>query len=419
MCNLGYQSLYKLFPLAIGLMALVPPSALAQSLEGASDQTVSAPSEVTPVEAVPAEGALQPEPSNVELPSLPASADPAASEQAVPQQAVPQQAIPQQAIPQQLAPAVASPTVTADYAASSYLLGPGDRVDVDVYGFEEYTGTLSILPDGTVILPLVGKVPAAGRTTGQLAEELTVVLDRLLVRPYVSVTLSSLRPVVINVSGEVYRPGPVQLQGTTNVASNGGNGSGESTPPSVSEALVQAGGVTRVADIRDVVVMRSLPNGETVRTKVNLWDSLWSETLPEDLLLRDGDLVFVPRSQSGETTDSRLLARSSLAPDTVRVRVVGEVTRPGEVDVPPNGSLSSAVAIAGGPTDDAKLDEVAFIRMDNSGAVDQEIVDLSNLVDNYQVQDGDVVVVAKKGTSSVLDFAARLLGPLNFLLRVF
>lgn len=313
-----------------------------------------------------------------------------------------------------------APTVSADYAASSYLLGPGDQIQVSVYGYEEYTGPMLVLPDGTITLPIVGKVLAAGRTTDQLTQELTVVLDRVLVDPYVSVTLDALRPVVVNVSGEVYRPGPAQLRGVTSATTVSFSGSSDPVgPPSVSAALVEAGGVTRTANVREVVVLRSLPNGETVRTKVNLWDSLWSESLSEDMLLRDGDLVFVPRLAEGETVDARLLARSSLSPSTVRVRVVGEVTRPGEVPVPPNSSLSSAVAIAGGPTDDAKLNEVAFIRMNDAGEVEQAVIDLSNLVDSYQVQEGDVIIVPKTGTASVLDFAQRLLGPLGFLLRVF
>ncbi|MEL7141271.1 MAG: polysaccharide biosynthesis/export family protein [Cyanobacteria bacterium J06643_4] len=316
------------------------------------------------------------------------------------------------------------PIVSPDYASSAYLLGPGDSIEVSVYGFEEYTGPLSVLPDGMITLPLVGSVPAAGKTTAQLAQDITVVLDRILVTPYVSVTLNDLRPVVINVSGEVYRPGPVRVQRGTEVASLGDTQQQSSNAsiggaPSVSEVLIQAGGVMQTADIREVVVMRALPNGETVRTRVNLWDSLWSETLPENLLLRDGDLVFVPRLAEGDSLDNRLLARSSLSPDTVRVRVIGEVTSPGEVPVPPDSSLSSAVAIAGGPTEDAKLSEVAFIRMNRSGEIEQSVVDLSNLVDNYQIQDGDVIVVPKTSTGSVLDFAGRLLSPLNFLFRLF
>lgn len=328
---------------------------------------------------------------------------------------------PQPVIPQTIAP---PPVVSPGYASSAYILGPGDTVDVSVYGYEEYTGPVSVLPDGTITLPLVGRVAASGLTTDQLAQSLTVELDKILTTPYVSVTLNDLRPVVINVSGEVYRPGPVQVQRGSQIATNAQDvsqlaRSDAQGPPSVSEALMQAGGVRQTADIREVVVMRALPNGETVRTKVNLWDALWSETLPENMLLRDGDLVFVPTLAAGESLDTRLLARSSLSPSTVRVRVVGEVTDPGEVPVPPNSSLSSAVAIAGGPTTDAKLSEVAFIRMNEGGEIEQEVIDLSNLVDNYQVQDGDVIVVPKTTTTSVLDFAARLLSPLNFLFRLF
>ena len=311
------------------------------------------------------------------------------------------------------------PIVPTAEASSSYLLGPGDRIEVSVYGYEEYSGPMSVLPDGSLTLPLVGKVPAAGRTTDQLAQDLAVVLNQVLVNPSVSVTLNALRPVVVNVSGEVYRPGPLQLQGATRIGDSQ-NGEGTSyAPPSVAQAIIEAGGVTRTADVRDVVILRSLPNGQQVRTRVNLWDSLGSETLPEDVLLRDGDLVFVPQLAEGEALDNRLLASSSLSPDTVRVRVVGEVTQPGEVPVPPNSSLSSAVAIAGGPTDDAKLSEVAFIRRQDNGEVIQEVVNLSDLIDDYQVQEGDVVVVPKTTTGSALDFAQRLLGPLGFFFNIF
>ncbi|MEM8613739.1 MAG: polysaccharide biosynthesis/export family protein [Cyanobacteria bacterium P01_H01_bin.105] len=365
MLQLSYSRLRAAMPLVLGVVCVIPTTAIAQTL-----QTLP-PAEPAANESV------SPTPSRLNL-----------------------------------------NTVPLNYAAaSSYLLGPGDRIEVSVYGFPEYTGPLSVLPDGTVALPIVGKVAAAGKTTDQLTQELRVILDRILVDPAVSVSLNSLRPIVVNVSGEVYRPGPLQLQETTNVNEDTVVAYG---PPSISEALVEAGGVRRTADLRNVVVMRELPNGETVSTEINLWDALWSASLPEEMLLRDGDLVFVPRLAEGELVDSHLLARSSLAPDTVRVRVVGEVTRPGEVAVPPNSSLSSAVAIAGGPTDDARLKEVAFVRMnDETGEITQEVVDLRNLVDTYQIQDGDVVVVPKTTGGSVLDLAARLVNPLNFLLNLF
>jgi len=56
------------------------------------------------------------------------------------------------------------------------------------------------------------------------------------------------------------------------------------------------------------------------------------------------------------------------------------------------------------------------VRMNNAGQVERQVVDLRNLTDTYQVQEGDVVIVPKQGISSVLDFAARLIGPLGLLM---
>ncbi|MBE9179717.1 polysaccharide export protein [Oculatella sp. LEGE 06141] len=307
--------------------------------------------------------------------------------------------------------------------SSEYVLGPGDQVEISVFGYEEYTGSKVILPDGTITLPLIGSVPASQRTSDQLARDLTARLSPFLVNPAVTVSLSTLRPVVVNVAGEVQRPGPVQLRSlTTNTISNQvGSSTNNSVDrsPTISSALVEAGGVTQSADIRQVVVRRTLPGGNSTTSTINLWDALWSENAPPSLVLQDGDSLFVPRLEPGETLDRRLVARSSLAPDTIRVRVVGEVTRPGEVQVPPNSTISSAVAVAGGPTGDAKLSEVVYVRLNEEGQIDRQVIDLRNLTDNFQVQEGDVVIVPETRTSSVLDFVGRVLSPLNFLFNVF
>jgi polysaccharide biosynthesis/export protein len=306
---------------------------------------------------------------------------------------------------------------------SDYILGSGDQVEITVFGYEEYTGSQIILPDGTITLPLIGSIPAAQRTPDQLAQELTARLDPLLVNPMVTVSLSTLRPVVVNVAGEVQRPGPVQLRSLTTNINNQQAGSTTRNivdrAPTISAALTEAGGVTQNADIQEVVVRRNRPGGESTTTVINLWDALWSENPPPDLILQDGDSILVPRLEPGETIDRRLIARSSLAPETVRVRVVGEVTQPGEVQVPPTSTISSAVAVAGGPTDDAKLSEVVFIRLNDDGQIERQEIDLRELTDNYQIQEGDVIIVPETSTSSTLDFVGRLLSPLNFLFNLF
>ena len=316
---------------------------------------------------------------------------------------------------------------------SSYLLGPGDEIQLNVLPYQELTNlTYVIMPDGTITVPLIGRVMAANRTITDFNQELTILLKKWLKNPNVNLNITKFRPLIINVAGEVQRPGPLQLSSVSNATINSSasfNPSNITNPngiptvtnqlPTVSVALLAAGGVTREADIRQVVLKRFSPTGNSQTIPINLWDSLWSENGPRNLLLQDGDSIFVPKLAVGESLDPRLVSRSSIAPRIVRVRVVGEVKKPGEIELTPDSSLSSAIASAGGPTDKAKLSEVTFIRLNDDGTIAEESVDLSKLSDTYQVEEGDVVIVPKRNTYSVLDFATDVLNPLNLFRNLF
>ncbi|HIK27005.1 MAG: polysaccharide biosynthesis/export family protein [Oscillatoriaceae bacterium SKW80] len=315
---------------------------------------------------------------------------------------------------QNQAPAPEAVNLPADFANPSYVLGPGDQININVYEYEEFTGTKVILPDGTINLPLIGTVKAANLTTEELAVELTARLQNWVVNPIVNVSINKLRPLLINVAGEVQRPGPIQLS-SYNISDFGG----ASSLPTLSSALIQAGGVTKNADIRRIVLRRLTRNGNFIELNINLWDSLFSEKIIRELVLQDGDSIFVPKLAAGETLDRRALARSSIASKTVRVRVVGEVKKPGEFEVPPSSSISSAIASAGGPTDKAKLSEVTFVRMLDDGTINRQELDLSNLTDTLQVQEGDVIIVPKSRTSTFLDVSNQSVGPLSLLLQLF
>jgi len=309
----------------------------------------------------------------------------------------------------------------------SYILGPGDQIAIEVLGYEEFTGSRVVLPDGALSIPLVGSIRATGKTTDELTSELSSRLNEYLVNPVVNVSLTVLRPIVINVAGDVYRPGPVQLgsltQTDTRLDTNARITAATSTP-TLSSALVAAGGIRRTADIRQIVVQRPTANGNTRTINVDLWDALTTQSRVENpVILRDGDYVYVPTAEQGAPIDPRLVATSSIAPNTVRVRVIGEVKAPGEVQVSPDGTISSAVAVAGGPTDDAQLANVVLVRLNDSGQVEEQTFDLRQLVDEQQVQDGDVVLVAKKGYLNPLDAFGRaaqtLLAPLGIFNNLF
>ncbi|MBD2312930.1 polysaccharide export protein [Desertifilum sp. FACHB-1129] len=309
--------------------------------------------------------------------------------------------------------AQAVPDVGASPLDTSYLLGPGDQIEIIVFDYSEFTGRKVVLPDGTIALPLVGLVPIAGRTPAQVAQDLTARLGVWVRDPVVSVDLVKLRPVRVNVAGEVQRPGPLQLNNVPDITTIGNE---FFELPTLSSALLKAGGITKNADIRAIQLVRAGVVGGTGTQTINLLDAVTSNA-SRDLLLRDGDSIFVPRLNSDEEFDRRLIARSSIAPLTVRVRVVGEVKIPGEKAVPPGSSLSSAIAIAGGPTPDAKLNEVSFIRVQEDGRVEEQRLDLSTLTDNFQIEEGDVIVVPTTRTATRLNTANRLSGPASAVMQ--
>jgi polysaccharide export outer membrane protein len=298
-----------------------------------------------------------------------------------------------------------------------YLLGPADQITLSVMGYPEFAATHVILPDGNINVPLLGPLTIAGKTLSQVNQELTYRLKYYLVDPVVNTELAVLRPVVVTIAGEVHRPGPVQLTGLT---SNNAVQNRDLTQtfteglPTLSAAIRAAGGVTRTADIREVMIRRILPDGDYQDVAVNLWEAIQAEGTGAGFGLRDGDMIFVPQLY-GDDLDRRLIASSTLAPDQIRVRVVGEVRSPGEVLVSPNSSVSGALAAAGGPTNDAQLGNVALVRMGEDGEITQQVLDLSHLIDNQQIQDGDVVMVAKKGYLNFFDTLGRVLNPFNII----
>jgi polysaccharide export outer membrane protein len=309
------------------------------------------------------------------------------------------------------------PSTPYSIGTLTYFLGPGDMLDIKVYDYEEYTGMQVILPDGTITLPLIGRLIASNKTPDALTQEITARLQPLLKNPVVTIGINKLRPIRVNVAGEVQRPGPIQLQSLAPVNAIGSTN--QVFTPTLSEALLQAGGVNRNADIRRVVLKRYSPNNNAAPIVVNLWEALRSQNAPTDQVLMDGDTIFVPTAEGDNPVDRRLMARAVFSPKTVRVRVVGEVKKPGEVEVPPDGTLSSAVAIAGGPTEKARLGKVTFVRMNENGKVDRRDLDLRNLTDDQQVQDGDVLIVHKSVGRDILDIGSQLLGPFGVFLNIF
>ncbi|MGO3932733.1 polysaccharide biosynthesis/export family protein [Rhodopseudomonas pseudopalustris] len=145
-----------------------------------------------------------------------------------------------------------------------YLLGAGDRLRVVVYGQDALTNTYAIDASGSIALPLIGRVPASGRSASGLAGEIAARLRGGFIRePSVAVQIESYRPFFI--LGEVAAPG--QYPYVPNM--------------SVESAVAIAGGFTPRAQ-RDRVVLTHPEGGAAVRA-----------TVPLGTPLRPGDTVLV------------------------------------------------------------------------------------------------------------------------------
>jgi polysaccharide export outer membrane protein len=318
-----------------------------------------------------------------------------------------------------------TPTFKLGIVRSGYSLGPGDVIKVGVLDFDEFSGQQMVLPDGTITLPVIGAVQAAGLSQEELAQELTDRLKPITKRPVVSVSLAFMRPLVVNITGEVRAPGPLQLNSLSSLPTLSSSSATAGTSlriPLLSNAISNAGGVTRDADIRRISISRLNQQGGTSTFTVNLWDRITAQQAGRDIDLQDGDTVFIPKLSADDTTlNRRLLATSSLAPSTVSVRVVGEVNRPGTIRLAAASTLSGALGEAGGPTDKADLGGAFFTRLASDGRIDRVAINLSNLNDTEQVQEGDILVIPKSGVSNALDLFSGIFGPfigLGSLLRV-
>jgi polysaccharide export outer membrane protein len=189
-------------------------------------------------------------------------------------------------------------------------------------------------------------------------------------------------------------------------------------PPTITQALEAAGGITNLSDIRNVEVERITRQG-TKRIPSNLWALLKQGDISQDLLLQPGDTVVVPRAQDITSTEVEDLASSSFSPDTIRVTVIGESEAPGTLELPPNTPLNQAILEAGGFNPRARRGEVELVRLNPNGTVTRRDVDIDleqgvgslDAETNPALRDDDVIVVKRSGFAAAADSIDVILRP--------
>lgn len=258
--------------------------------------------------------------------------------------------------------------------------------------------------------------------TGDLNQNITIQDgDIIFVPTTTTVNLSELRqlasttlasdinsPRTVAVLGEVTKPGSYVIKG--------GNAQSERLSeglPTISRALQLASGVTWAADIRNIKVRRQTKSGTEQVFTVNLWQFLQEGDISQDIVLQDGDTIFIPTSTELNQAEARQLRDLRFGNDTSTPRtvgIVGEVNRPGTYVVQGGDArserlstglptLTRAVQLAGGITPMADIRRVQVRRPTRVGAEKVFQVNLWQLLSSGDfnqdlvVEDGDTIII--------------------------
>lgn len=270
---------------------------------------------------------------------------------------------------------------------NSYVIGPGDDVQISVFDVPELNTTVKVAATGTIDLPLVGLLPAAGKTEAQLLTALKAKMRVFVRNPQVTLALSHYGSQKVSLLGAVQKPGSYSLKKGANT---------------ITELISSAGGVTEKAgNFLNFVPAENNPSSNVTpedietRARLSLGDfsgegaskrqglELYLDQvlgtnggIPIDIPIRAGDMIIVPEGG--------------------KIMVEGEVEKPGATDLGQRMTLLSALAASGGITYAAKADEVEVVRDIGERKV-HLVVDLEKLArgegKDVRLRNGDVVRV--------------------------
>lgn len=306
----------------------------------------------------------------------------------------------------------------------SYIIGPGDALDIKFLAASELSTSLNVLNDGTVTLPLIGSAKITGLTLPQATAWLEDLYRQQLLRPDLQLSVTQPRPLRISVVGQVEDPGLYTLN-VTGDASRTEVGVGFSGLPTLVDAIQKAGGVTNLANLRSVTVQRRLP-GPTPRfkrTQVNLLNLILEGDQFQNPLLFDGDVIRVNTANEG-LPEFAEIASTTLAPTDITVNVIGEVKNPGEKTIPARTPLNKAILLAGGLEEwRAQGKRIELIRLNRNGSATRRVYRMNSEEGispetNPALRDGDTIIVNRNYYAKTADAIGAVSQPISGLVNI-
>jgi polysaccharide export outer membrane protein len=164
----------------------------------------------------------------------------------------------------------------------SYVIGPGDGLNIFVWRNQDLTTTVTVRPDGRISVPLIEDLPAAGKTPTELARDIERRLGRFVRDPVVTVIMSGFvgpYSQQIRVMGEATRPQALPYRENM----------------SIMDVMIQVGGLTQYASGNRTVIIRRI-EGRDVSYRVRLDDLLKDGDITANVNVLPGDVVVIPQS---------------------------------------------------------------------------------------------------------------------------
>ena len=170
--------------------------------------------------------------------------------------------------------AVGNEAVPQAVNPSTYLIGPEDILNVEVYQNDNLSRLVNVRPDGKITLLLIGDVQAEGLTPERLTAQVKEGYSTLINNPEVAISVMQVLSKSFTITGKVNKPGRLQLV----------------TPLRVFDALGLSGGFQDFADQKNIQIIRG---GQ--RLKFNYKDFVKGkkEALDQNIWLQNGDTIYV------------------------------------------------------------------------------------------------------------------------------
>ena len=234
----------------------------------------------------------------------------------------------------------------------NYVVGPGDEVNVDIYGASQNSSTYMVNPDGDIVIDGYGPINLSGLTVKQANARLRSTLGSRYSSSSIKLTLGQTRTISVSVMGEVQYPGTYSL----------------SAFASVFHALYMAGGVSTIGTLRNIKVFR---NGKEISV-VDVYDYILNGKLSGNVRLQDNDVIMVGPYES-------------------IVDIAGKVKRPMYYEMKKDESLQTLMKYAGSFAGDAYTKSVRVIRRNGNryGVFNVQEFDMGS----FHLADGDSVTV--------------------------